>query len=78
MQSLRPNGKVDVKILDIWTEYGVWPYNKMAAGYPFLCAQCFAPLLATPCGVLGSCCTTEPCRSAPMDMAHCILRLDVL
>ena len=33
----RPKGDVDVKILDIWTEHGVWPYNKMAAGYPFLC-----------------------------------------
>jgi len=37
VQTLRPDGDVDVKILDIWTEHGVWPYNKMAAGYPFLC-----------------------------------------
>lgn len=37
VQRMRPKGDVDVKIVDIWTECGAWPYNKMAAGYPFLC-----------------------------------------
>ena len=35
MKSLRPNLHVD--IVDIWTEHGAWPYNKMAAGYPWMC-----------------------------------------
>lgn len=39
VHDLRPGGDVDVKIVDIWTEHGVFPYNKMAAGYPFLCAH---------------------------------------
>lgn len=32
----RPKG-MEVKVVDIWTDYGTWPSNKMAAGYPFVC-----------------------------------------
>jgi 1,2-diacylglycerol 3-beta-galactosyltransferase len=28
---------MEVKVVDIWTEYGRFPWNKMAAGYPFCC-----------------------------------------
>ena len=40
MEELRPE-EVDVKVVDIWTEYGSWPHNKMAAGYPWLCKHRF-------------------------------------
>jgi len=36
MRKLRPQ-EVDVKIVDIWTEYGAWPDNQMAKSYNFLC-----------------------------------------
>ena len=32
----QPKG-MEVKVVDIWTEYGRFPWNKMAAGYPFCC-----------------------------------------
>ena len=28
---------MEVKVVDVWTEYGRFPWNKMAAGYPFCC-----------------------------------------
>jgi len=38
MQELRGDkADTDVRIVDIWTECGAWPYNKMAAGYPWMC-----------------------------------------
>lgn len=37
VQSMRPKGDVDVKIVDIWTEHSAFPHNFMAKGYPFLC-----------------------------------------
>lgn len=37
MQELRADeDDTDVRIVDIWTECGAWPYNKMAAGYPWM------------------------------------------
>ena len=36
MLQQRPKG-MEVKVVDIWTEYATWPSNKMAAGYPFVC-----------------------------------------
>ena len=38
MQELRADeADTEVKIVDIWTECGAWPHNKMAAGYPWMC-----------------------------------------
>ena len=38
MQELRADeDDTDVRVVDIWTECGAWPHNKMAAGYPWLC-----------------------------------------
>jgi len=34
-------GGMEVKVVDIWTEYGRFPWNKMAAGYPFCCKHSF-------------------------------------
>eukprot|EP00964_Phaeocystis_antarctica_P119892 scaffold83657_cov45-Phaeocystis_antarctica.AAC.3 len=34
---LKETADVEVKVVDIWTEYGRFPWNKMAAGYPFCC-----------------------------------------
>ena len=28
---------VEIKVVDIWTDYAMWPSNRMAAGYPFVC-----------------------------------------
>jgi len=41
MQTGRPKNDVDVKIVDIWTEYGAFPHSKYAQGYPFLCKYSF-------------------------------------
>lgn len=40
MRKLRPKD-VDVKIVDIWTEFGAWPDNQMAKSYNFLCTHQF-------------------------------------
>lgn len=43
MQELRADeADTDVKIVDIWTDYAAFPYNKMAAGYPWLCKHPWA------------------------------------
>ena len=45
MMELRSEAGVDdteVRIVDIWTECGAWPHNKMAAGYPWLCKNPWA------------------------------------
>lgn len=35
LQSLYPN-KIKVEIVDIWTEYGKWPFNTIVAGYAYM------------------------------------------
>lgn len=34
LSQLRP-GKLDVRIVDIWTNYATWPHNKFVSGYAF-------------------------------------------
>jgi len=34
-EEVRP-GEMDVRIVDIWTDYGKWPYNKFVPGYQFV------------------------------------------
>ncbi len=36
----KPKG-MEVKVVDIWTEHAMFPWNKMAAGYPFCCKYPF-------------------------------------
>ena len=36
---------MEVKVVDVWTEYGRFPWNKMAAGYPFCCKYPAIPSL---------------------------------
>ena len=35
--AMSSRGDVEVNVVDIWTEYGRWPHNMIAKGYPWLC-----------------------------------------
>jgi 1,2-diacylglycerol 3-beta-galactosyltransferase len=45
MEVLRPDGKVEFSITDIWTEYGVWPSTRMARQYQLVARLCGHPQL---------------------------------